>query len=174
MIVSCVHSSVVGESTSQVSGTKLRRRVWARESSGTVCVYAGVVNGPEQRRRGRGNPVVECVPVQVWSTDQDGEDVGASQSSGAVCVCAGVVNRPCDTGRRNVRTRELNCTVCGRVDEKNSKVLCVCAGVVPEPTSQVAQDGEDLGTKQHYGGVRAVRRNGTTRPALARGHHQDR
>ena len=170
MIVSCVHSSVVGESTSQVSGTKLRRRVWARESSGTVCVYAGVVNGPEQRRRGRGNPVVECVPVQVWSTDQDGEDVGASQSSGAVCVCAGVVNRPCDTGRRNVRTRELNCTVCGRVDEKNSKVLCVCAGVVPEPTSQVAQDGEDLGTKQHYGGVRAVRRNGTTLSPVARNH----
>ena len=45
------------------------------ESRGTVCVYAGVVNRPRRRRRGRDNPVVQCVPVQVWSTDQDREDV---------------------------------------------------------------------------------------------------
>ena len=90
--------------------------------------------------------MAQCVSVQVWSTDRVAQ------------------------GAEDVRTRELNRTVCGREDERNSMVLCVCAGVVPEPTSQVAQDGEDMGTKQHYGGVRAVRRNGTTLSPVARNH----
>ena len=65
--------------------------------------------------------MAQCVSVQVWSTDRVAQ------------------------GAEDVRTRELNRTVCGREDERNSMVLCVCAGVVPEPTSQVAQDGEDMG-----------------------------
>ena len=128
-----VHASVFGESTSQVNGTRFRRRgrgnpevlcvsmrvwstdhdgedvdetilwyivclcrcgqqtrtekTWTRESCATVCDCAGVVNRLGRRRRGRRNPVVHCVSVQVWSTDKDGEDVGASESSGTVCLC---------------------------------------------------------------------------------------
>lgn len=33
-------------------------------------------------------------------------------------------------------------------------------GLVPEPTGQVAQDGEMLGTIDHHGGVRPLRRHG--------------
>ena len=36
------------------------------------------------------------------------------------------------------------------------------AGVVPEPSSEVAQDREDMGQEHHHGGVRPVRRHGAT------------
>jgi len=52
-------------------------------------------------------------------------------------------------------------------------VIYACnAGVVSEQTSQVAQDGEDVGQVEYNGGVRAVRGDGTTLAALARQHSQ--
>jgi len=43
----------------------------------------------------------------------------------------------------------------------------VRSGVVSEPQSQVAQDGENVGQKQHHGGVRSVRGDGTPLVASA-------
>jgi len=50
--------------------------------------------------------------------------------------------------------------------------LVVRSGVVSKSSSQVAQDGEDLGPKQHHGGVWSVRGDGTTLPA-APGEHSE-
>ena len=49
-----------------------------------------------------------------------------------------------------------------------------CVGLVPKPSSEVAQDGEVLGTKHHHGGVRAVRRYGATFAASPGDHPEER
>ena len=69
----------------------------------SVCLCKCGQQARTEKMWARANPVVQCVSVQVWSTDhvtQDEEDVRTREVNGTVCVCAGLVNRPCDTGRR--------------------------------------------------------------------------
>ena len=46
------------------------------------------------------------------------------------------------------------------------------SGVVPEQAGEVAQDREDMGSKQHHGRVRSVRRHGATLAASTGEHPQ--
>ena len=45
-------------------------------------------------------------------------------------------------------------------------------GLVPEPESQGAEDQQDVGSGQHHGRVRAVRRHGEALPPPPRHDHQ--
>ena len=48
----------------------------------------------------------------------------------------------------------------------------MCSGLVPEQESQGEEDKQDLGSREHHGGVRPVRGHGETLPASPRHDHQ--
>lgn len=52
--------------------------------------------------------------------------------------------------------------------------IYIFSGLVPKPASEVAQDGEVLGTVHDHGGVRPVRRDGAALLAAAGHHPQER
>ena len=71
-------------------------------------------------------------------------------------------------------SHHICCPKLGRYgDHATNEFVCFYAtGVVPEQTSEVAQDGEDVGQVDYHGRVWSVRRHGTTLATSARHHCQ--
>ena len=62
----------------------------------------------------------------------------------------------------------MNCVP--RIERMRSSGMDAFVGLVSKPSREVAQEGEDVGRKQHHGGVRTVRSDGSTLTASSEKH----